>query len=100
MLPTPAKFHYIFNLRDLSRVFQGILLTPHETIQTGGSRTPTDDGAVTIVMLWKHECERVFCDKLTNDVDKNWYREAAEAQTIQSFPQIATKIRGKTKQCS
>ena len=76
MLPTPAKFHYIFNMRELSRVFQGVLLTPKETLLSGGglqasrlALTP----AKTLLALWKHECERVFCDKLTNNKDKETY---------------------------
>jgi dynein heavy chain len=74
MLPTPAKFHYIFNLRELSRVFQGIMLTPAETIRTGGymsesGKVPFDGAGVTLLRIWKHECERVFCDKLTNNKD-------------------------------
>eukprot|EP00494_Astrolonche_serrata_P026307 UN26568 len=34
MLPTPSKFHYIFNMFDLSRVFHGITHTPVESVES------------------------------------------------------------------
>lgn len=60
MLPTPAKFHYIFNLRELSRVFQGIMLTPTATVKNGGYRCEQklatfNGGGVTLARIWKHE---------------------------------------------
>eukprot|EP01040_Poterioochromonas_malhamensis_P004773 gene4773-5123_t len=90
MLPTPAKFHYIFNLRELSRVFQGIMLTPTETIKTGGFRcekqgVPFAGGGATLLKIWKHECSRVFSDKLTNLKDKAIYAQFMENQLAESF---------------
>ena len=61
LLPTPARFHYIFNLRELSRVFQGIMETPQAVI--------SDEER--LVSLWRHECTRVFGDKLAREQDKN-----------------------------
>ena len=80
LLPTPAKFHYIFNMRELSRVFQGILLTPKDTILSGGGFRVTEGlmakqhPGTMLLRIWKHESERVFCDKLTNLKDKEFYQ--------------------------
>ncbi|XP_058137242.1 dynein axonemal heavy chain 10 [Dasypus novemcinctus] len=58
--PTPSKFHYIFNLRDLSRVFNGLVLTNPERFQT----------VTQMVRVWRNECLRVFHDRLINKTDK------------------------------
>ncbi|XP_068013204.1 dynein axonemal heavy chain 10, partial [Melanerpes formicivorus] len=58
--PTPSKFHYIFNLRDLSRVYNGLILTSPERFQT----------VTQMVRVWRNECLRVFHDRLINEADK------------------------------
>ena len=71
LLPSPAKFHYIFNLRELSRVFQGVLRCPADLITT------TDK----FLHLWRHECQRVFMDKLTTNADKNAFVSQLDSVT-------------------
>ncbi|NXX13493.1 DYH10 protein, partial [Podargus strigoides] len=58
--PTPSKFHYIFNLRDLSRVYYGLVLTTPDRFQT----------VTQMVRVWRNECLRVFHDRLINEADK------------------------------
>ncbi|XP_006151956.1 dynein heavy chain 2, axonemal [Tupaia chinensis] len=58
-LPTPAKIHYLFNLRDISKVFQGMLRANKDFHDTKSS----------ITRLWIHECFRVFSDRLVDAAD-------------------------------
>jgi len=79
MLPTPAKFHYLFNMRELSKVFQGVILATRDRFSKVSKLDPLPayGGNVTVpegylLALWIHECRRVFSDKLVNYEDKGW----------------------------
>ncbi|XP_072114311.1 dynein axonemal heavy chain 6 isoform X1 [Mobula birostris] len=63
LLPTPAKSHYVFNLRDLSKCIQGILQCNPGTVRTEEQ----------IFRLFCHECLRVFHDRLINSEDKHYF---------------------------
>ncbi|TGZ66460.1 hypothetical protein CRM22_005313 [Opisthorchis felineus] len=62
-LPTPTKMHYLFNLRDISKIFQGLLRASKSQIETRTS----------MLRLWIHEGLRVFADRLINDKDRTSY---------------------------
>lgn len=54
LLPIPTKPHYLFNLRDISKVFQGICNVKDFVMPDARS----------FVRIWVHEMNRVFRDRL------------------------------------
>jgi dynein heavy chain len=65
LLPTPAKSHYTFNLRDLSKQFQGMLMVSPSSC--------SDKEA--LARLWMHEACRVFADRLVCDEDRQYFQK-------------------------
>ncbi|KAJ7420209.1 hypothetical protein BTVI_22374 [Pitangus sulphuratus] len=58
-LPTAVKFHYVFNLRDFSNIFQGLLFSTPECL-----KEPQD-----LLKLYLHESSRVYRDKMVEAND-------------------------------
>ncbi|KAM6320279.1 dynein axonemal heavy chain 3 [Podargus strigoides] len=81
-LPTPSKSHYVFNLRDFSRVIKGVLLCPHTHLQDGDK----------LVRLWIHEVYRVFYDRLVDGEDRKVFFQMVEETTSNIFKQSFDKV--------
>jgi dynein heavy chain len=64
LLPTPSKSHYTFNLRDLAKIFQGVMMADPKKI---------GEDAGVLTRLWLHECTRIFRDRLTDEPDRKWF---------------------------
>uniref|UniRef100_A0A8D1FAU9 Dynein axonemal heavy chain 12 n=1 Tax=Sus scrofa TaxID=9823 RepID=A0A8D1FAU9_PIG len=87
LLPTPTKSHYIFNLRDFSRVIRGCLLIEREAVENKH----------TMTRLFVHEVLRVFYDRLINDNDRFWLftltRNVVRDHFKESFENIFSHLR-------
>lgn len=59
-LPVPRTIHYMFNAIDLGKCVHSLKLAdPNNFTQS-----------LQILRLFQHECERIFCDRLSNNNDK------------------------------
>ncbi|XP_074055006.1 dynein axonemal heavy chain 12 isoform X7 [Macrotis lagotis] len=87
LLPTPAKSHYTFNLRDFSRVILGCLLIERDMVENKH----------TMVRLFVHEVLRVFYDRLVDDSDREWLfqliRNVIKDQFKENFDTVFTHLR-------
>uniref|UniRef100_A0A8C8BKI7 Dynein axonemal heavy chain 3 n=1 Tax=Otus sunia TaxID=257818 RepID=A0A8C8BKI7_9STRI len=78
-LPTPSKSHYVFNLRDFSRVIKGVLLL---------EKNDEDK----LIRLWIHEVYRVFYDRLVEEEDRKVFFQMVQETTSNIFKQSFNKV--------
>lgn len=71
-----SNFHYEFNIRHITGVFQGVLMSTIEKFKDPEK----------VVRLWIHECERVYGDRLVSVNDLNTFRQELNEITKKNFP--------------
>ncbi|XP_063241593.1 dynein beta chain, ciliary-like [Bacillus rossius redtenbacheri] len=77
-LPTAIKFHYVFNLRDLSNIFQGMLFADAACVPN-----PSD-----LIRLWMHEATRVYGDKLIDTTDIETFEKVVAEIVKKGFEEL------------
>ncbi|XP_034447227.1 dynein heavy chain 12, axonemal [Hippoglossus hippoglossus] len=90
LLPTPAKSHYTFNLRDFSRVIQGCLLLKKESLENKR----------TMIRLFVHEVFRVYYDRLVDDKDRAWLYQLMNSVLKDHFKESFDQVFDHLKQGS
>jgi dynein heavy chain len=73
---TAINFHYEFNVRHLTNVFQGVLMARIDVIKDQDC----------LVRLWCHELERIYGDRLVNASDLEKYRAFVNDISKKTFP--------------
>ena len=73
--PTPNKSHYTFNLREISRIAQGLCIADSRSCGT----------IPEVVRLWVHECTRVFGDRLIDEKDRSWLGKLLAEEGLNTF---------------
>jgi len=87
-LATPEKFHYQFNIRDVAKVMQGILMSSRKSIYS-------PEG---MLRLWIHECQRVFSDRFvrTKSNDEQKFRDILAAKMHETFQKEWKNLMGES----
>jgi len=75
-LPSSLKFHYLFNLRELGKMFQGLHRLDCK-----------DSKPVDAMLLFVHEAMRVYHDRLYNNKDMTLFKKEIENNKNKFFPQ-------------
>ncbi|KAF4522383.1 hypothetical protein B566_EDAN012965 [Ephemera danica] len=73
--PLPSTSHYLFNLRDISRLIQGVMLVPPSKL--------TDKDK--LIRLWAHEAYRVFYDRLVDQSEREKFFEVVKEAVSKCF---------------
>eukprot|EP01138_Halocafeteria_seosinensis_P001392 gb/GECG01001428.1/.p1 GENE.gb/GECG01001428.1/~~gb/GECG01001428.1/.p1 ORF type:complete len:4689 (+),score=693.48 gb/GECG01001428.1/:1-14067(+) len=81
-LPTPSKSHYLFNMRDISKIVQGLTLADPSIF----------DQPDKVLRLWSHESMRVLSDRFISFDDVNKFISLMDDQLTSVFEQYYNKL--------